>query len=483
MTEARDLRMRAQHLLAENRVQDAIDAHIQLLDADASQPDDWFNLGYLQRCGRQFEQALTSYAAALARGIRGPEEVRVNRAAILSEHLGRFGEAEAELRQATKLNPEFLPAWLNLANLYEDMGQLNNAVQTYEHVLRFAPFESRALARLGAMDVHKHGSSSMIERLREALANQHSPAGTAEIGFALAQALDANGNYEEAFDVCARANKNRIAGIPLYKRYNRDAHEKLIDDLIATFSAAEKSAAVDNMRCPLFICGMFRSGSTLAEQILGRHNRVTAGGELELIPALVNNALQPYPTAYAGLDSENLAAMRDSCLQELDLLFPDRDLLTDKRCDNFLHIGFIKKLFPNAKFVHTKRLMIDNILSVFFLDFDDNISYGFDFDDIKHWYDQYLRLMAHWQSIYDKDIFDLSYDELVIDPSKTLTELLEFCDLDWDEACLMPGKNTGAIQTPSAWQARRPIHARSSGRWRNYEQKLSARLGSGFKAF
>jgi tetratricopeptide (TPR) repeat protein len=98
------LRVTAHQLLGQGRLREALAAHLQLLESDPSRPDDWFNLGYLQRCDRQFEPALLSYASALARGISGPEEVLVNRAAILSEHLGRADEADRLNRRRTPIN-------------------------------------------------------------------------------------------------------------------------------------------------------------------------------------------------------------------------------------------------------------------------------------------------------------------------------------------------------------------------------------------
>jgi tetratricopeptide (TPR) repeat protein len=469
------LRVTAHQLLGQGRLREALAAHLQLLESDPSRPDDWFNLGYLQRCDRQFEPALLSYASALARGISGPEEVLVNRAAILSEHLGRADEAERELLQAIEANAGFMPAWLNLAHLYEDSGQIEQAQDTYQHILRLSPFNSRALVRLSAMEIHQRGVSSMIEDLREGLSMQSSPADMAEVSFGLAQALDANGRFDDAFDMYSKANNIRAAGIDPRRRYDRRRHEKLIEEIIGTFADADSGEDVD-AKTPIFVCGMFRSGSTLSEQILARHPRVTAGGELELIPALVSNGPQPYPAAIANVDRNSLAVMREPYLHELDTLFPHRDILIDKRCDNFLHIGFIKKLFPHAKFIHTKRNMLDNILSIFFLDFDDSISYGFALEDIEHWYHQYLKLMAHWRAIYGPDIFELDYDDLVTDPQTLIQAALEFCGAGWDEVCLGSTRSTEAIKTPSAWQVRRPIHGGSSGRWRNYAKKLSAQL-------
>jgi hypothetical protein len=216
---------------------------------------------------------------------------------------------------------------------------------------------------------------------------------------------------------------------------------------------------------------MFRSGSTLAEQMLARHGRVTAGGELNLIPSLAA-AAHPYPEAVAAASSEALAQLRAAYLRRLRTIHPRADLVSDKRPDNFLHIGFIKTLFPEARIVHTVRRPLDNCLSVWFLHLDPGMAYALHLADIGHWYRQYRRLMAHWKSLYGEDIHDLDYDAMVADPRPRIEALLGFCGLDWEEEVLSFHEARNAVRTASAAQVREPLYRRSSGRWRNYERHV-----------
>ena len=153
-------------------------------------------------------------------------------------------------------------------------------------------------------------------------------------------------------------------------------------------------------------------------------------------------------------------------------MHPEAEIVTDKRPDNFLHIGLIKTLFPEARIVHTVRQPLDNILSVYFLHLDPAMGYALDLDDAAHWYGQYRRLMAHWKSLYPNDIHDLDYDGFVADPKPSLAALLDFLGLEWEEACLEFHEAGNAVRTASAWQVREPLYRRSSGRWRNYERHL-----------
>jgi hypothetical protein len=155
-------------------------------------------------------------------------------------------------------------------------------------------------------------------------------------------------------------------------------------------------------------------------------------------------------------------------------MFPGAQRVTDKRPDNFLHIGLIKRLFPQARIVLTTRDPLDNCLSIFFLHLDQRMSYALNLLDIGHHYRQYLRLMAHWKASYPDDIFELPYDSLVREPKEVMGNLLDFLGLEWSDGCLEISASGRAIKTASVWQVREPLYQRSSGRSRHYEKQLAA---------
>jgi len=464
-----ELARRAASLLQAGSLQPAIAAYRALLDRAPQLADAWYNLGYLQRAARQFEAALASYEAALAHGIAAPEDVRVNRAVILFEHLGRDEAAADELDRAVSANPRFLPAWLNLGLLNEDRGDRDGARAAYRRARDIDPAHGRADARLAAIDIAEGQSAAAVETLSARLAGPAlSPEGTAEIGFMLGNALDAAGDYDPAFDAFVAANRVALSLIPPSRRYSRDTQDQLVNAIIRAFPRPASRAMPSGDNPPIYICGMFRSGSTLCERLLAQHSRITAGGELETIPALVERTLTPYPASVAGLTGYALDTLRTDVLDECRARFPHADVLTDKLCANFLHIGLIKSLFPQVKIVHTRRHAIDNILSIFFLYFEDTISYGFALDDAVHYYNSYRRLMDHWRTLYPDDIFDFNYDLVVRDPEPVMRNLLAFCQLESEPQCLTGHPADGTVRTASAWQVRRPLHDRSSGRWHNY---------------
>lgn len=459
--------------LQQSQFAEALDAFQRLIAVRPDNADDWFNLGYLHRCLRQFHPSLDAYQRALTLGVSQPEEVHVNRAAILMDHLDRSEDAQIELEKALSLNPRYITAWLNLGNLHEDCGRQIEARSAYEAALAIYPANGRAHARIAAIDIFEGKSAQAAENLQQKLARAaNDREDIAEMQFALGHAMDDQGRFDEAWAAFSAANSLAYGMLDPLQRYNPQAHKQHVQDIKCTFRTRIASSIRD-VPAPIFICGMFRSGSTLAEQILSRHSRVTAGGEREFIPAIIGDQLQPYPQAAQPLTDTDFAAFAKTYNDNLKELQLADSIFTDKRPDNFLHIGLIKSIFPNAKIIHTFRNTVDNILSIYFLYFASSVSYGFRIPDIVHYIDQYRELMDHWKKLYPDDIYDLDYDEVVKYPEDQIRRLFEFCGIDWEPQCLKVPSKTKAVKTASNWQVRQPLHNKSSGRWKNYEKFLS----------
>ncbi|HET8535001.1 MAG TPA: tetratricopeptide repeat protein, partial [Sphingomicrobium sp.] len=169
--ETRALLERAGSLRRAGRVDEAIAAYRALLAREPGLPESWYNLGWLQRQARQYEDSLASYGEALKLGVRDPEEVHLNRAVILSDHLARHDDAEAELEAALNLRPDYLPALLNLGNLHEDRGKRGAAEEAYRRALAIAPDDALALSRLaGVIEPGSDSAAEVIENMKSAIA-------------------------------------------------------------------------------------------------------------------------------------------------------------------------------------------------------------------------------------------------------------------------------------------------------------------------
>ena len=451
----------------------------RLAEAEASyrkliqeQPTDavtHFNLAcFLRRHGR-LEEALQEHQAALNFRIEQPEEVLSNMAVIYTE-LRRDDDARALFERALTVNPDYIPAMFNLALQHEEFGDRKTALALFGRILELNPAWHDALIRIAHAVTVSDPDGPVVRRLRRALRHSNLDLLTREsLHFALGKALDDCGRYDEAFAQYELGNR---ASEPRLARYDRELVERGVSRILDSFTPERITAAKLVSDRPLvFITGMFRSGSTLFEQVLAAHPEVTAGGEIDYFMRV--------PLSLEPSDWEGLAR---GYLDYLDRTFRGAAIITNKRPDAFGLLGMLKAVFPNARFVNTVRDPRDTCLSIWFQQFDGQLGYASDLGNIAHHYGQYQRLMQHWRGLFGASIFDADYDEFVHNPRPVTESLLGFLGLGWHEGCLDFHKNRVRVRTASVTQVREPLYRKSSGRWRNYEKQLEGmrqHLGAG----
>lgn len=433
-----------------------------------------FNLALILRKNGQLDDALASYQRALKLGIDCPEEVHSNISVAYAE-LRREDDAIKSLEAALGINPGYVPALFNLANRKEEAGDKAAALGLFQQIIDLDPRHYEALARLADVKDFTDAGDAIISKMRRAARKQAiDPQLRIDLYFALGKALNDCGTYDDAFANYQKANEHARQTM---EPYDRAGQELLTDQLIETFSADwfDKIEPLSDA-APIFICGMFRSGSTLIEQVLASHPLVTAGGEIDFFIREVQQSLAPFPASMQDMNAERLGALASAYLDHLKKTFPEAKALTDKRPDNFLYLGLVRSLFPNARIICTTRNPLDNCLSVYFQQLGSAMNYATGLQDTAHYFTQHNRLMAHWRQLFGTNIIDLSYDELVQEPRPVLEKLLEFCGLEWSDNCLEFHKADNFVKTASVWQVRQPLYQKSSGRWRNYEAHLGELL-------
>ncbi|HEY6618303.1 MAG TPA: sulfotransferase [Steroidobacteraceae bacterium] len=478
MDPSEQLMREAARLQRQNHAAEAIAAYQSIVTRWPKHADAWYNLAVLQRQMFGFHEALASYQRALSSGITRPEEVHLNRGVIFSDFLRDYPAAAGELERALTLNPAYTPALLNLANLYEDLGKRPEASSLYARILAIEPHAFEALARFANVQPAGSIDGALIDRLRDALKLASSMSDRASLGFALGRLLDAAGGYGEAFTVYTAANQASLASAgPQVVPYDRARQRAFVERVIGSDSRHTKAHTADVPPRPIFIVGMFRSGSTLAEQLLAGMPGVAAGGEMDFLPRLVNSELVPFFETLETVSAERLDGLAARYRAELMRASANAAYVTDKRPDNFLYLGLIKRLFPDAKIVHTTRNPLDNCLSIFFLHLDQQMSYALNLMDIGHYYGEYRRLMAHWKAEFPGDIFDFDYDALIKEPQIQMQRLCVFLGLEWPGQVPLVAARSAAIRTASTWQVREPLYRTSSGRARHYADQLKELRG------
>lgn len=449
----------------------AITAYRAFLEKVPDRPNTIFNFAYLLKRAGYLDEALERYREALQKNISGQEEVYTNIGVICSE-LRREDEARQSFEKALQINEKYIPAMINLAGLFEESGDKDTAIVYYRKVLELDGSYNLALCRLAHLHTAQNDQDALIQQISSLVTRKDlPPEDLEELNFALGKLLDDCGSYDRAFSSYETANK---LGARRFVPYDRARHSEFINALIEVYSrdwfSSKHSALVD---APVFICGMFRSGSTLVEQILSGHQQVTAGGELEFFPRLIQSLQRGYPQVLKEKEEKFFENVGEEYLRYLEQRFPTATVVTDKRPDNFLHIGLIKSVLPNSKIVWTRRGLLDNCLSVYFQQLGGGMNYSVDLDCIGHFYSEQVRLMGHWKSLFPESVFEISYEQLVADPESEIRSLLEFLGLPWDPACLDFSARKNYVKTASIWQVRESIHQKSTARYRHYESHLA----------
>jgi hypothetical protein len=301
------------------------------------------------------------------------------------------------------------------------------------------------------------------------------------LNFALGKIFDDHNNYPQAFKYYAAANALKNESF----NYSAEADAARFSELIKVFNAdfiQQQQHLGGGSDLPVFIVGMPRSATTLTEQIISSHPQVQAAGEVvfwgkaPVAMPLRLNTTTPYPQCVAEMlpqQASDIAAMYESTLLKIVGTNNQLKHITDKMPHNFVHLGLIALLFPNAKIIHTKRDPIDTCLSIFFQNFNESHTYACSLENLGHHYRQYQRIMQHWHTVLPGRIMDINYADTVADPEYWSRKLIAHIGLEWDDACLSPHKLERSVKTASIWQVRQPIYKSSVERWRNYEEFLA----------
>ncbi|MFL6726117.1 MAG: tetratricopeptide repeat-containing sulfotransferase family protein [Sphingomicrobium sp.] len=393
-------------------------------------------------------------------------------AKILAEE-GKAAAAEETVRKAIELQPQNGDAHAWLGSILMELGRFEDAAAASDLAI--------ALNRRQLSGYHQLvNARKLAERDRPLIAQMEwllkegglPEHGRIDLGFALGKAYDDYGEYVNAIGYFDEANrlkhKQTSADTAVYANFSAR-----VDWQIANFNADyfSRNAAVGaDWEAPILIVGMPRSGTTLVEQILSSHPSIGAGGELafwrdHLSGFRMDKGRRVDPAWVQSTAREYQALLEELC--------PGALRITDKMPQNFNFIALIRVVFPRARIIHCMRNPIDTCLSIYFQNFARNVDFAYHRRDLVSFYRQYQRLMTHWRSVLPSDsLFEVQYEQLVQDPEPLTRKLIDFCGLQWDDACLHHERNLRPVRTASLWQARQPVYRTSVARWQNYRPWL-----------
>ena len=381
---------------------------------------------------------------------------------------GEIERAEAVAREAIELRPQEPQAYLVLGSILRQRGLFPAAVDAYRTAMSHDPRVSASA--LHGLVASKRFAESDRPELETMLAlvedGRVSARDTLLLHASLGKAYDELGEYGAAMRHYESARL--VAASQNSERFDRRAAE-ITPALCRKFfpkGVFDVFPSRLETDLPLLIVGLPRSGTTLLEQILSSHPKIGAGGELRYWhnTGLARDPRRVFNPAFAG--EAGLGYRR--LLREIG---PTMRRVTDKMPNNYMLLGPLHLMFPNASIVHCRRHPVDTCLSILMntLALTPPPNYVFDLEDTVACYREYEAVMAHWREILPPDRFiEVEYRELVLDREATTRKLIEFCGLEWSDSCLAHEANERAVTTPSQWQVRQPIYATSMDRWRNY---------------
>jgi tetratricopeptide (TPR) repeat protein len=424
---------------------------------------------YLSRDG-QFETAIGMYQKALELGISQPEEVHLNIANLFMDQLAEHEKAREAFHRALQLNPRFVSAHYNLGNLAEQLGDREQASRHFERCLELDTGNESALARLADAHRFKEKNDPLLSKLLARAQTSDS----SDLHFALGAAFNQLADFDLAWRHFSKANDLDRKTAPAY---NRKQAESFFSQIAEKSNPDRPQQFPGRSQEPVFICGMFRTGSTLLEQVLSVHPHFTAGGESEFFPRLVLKEFHDYPQGLDDISNSDIHAWAEYHAAHSHRITGGLNRLTDKRPDNFLHIGLIKAIVPSARFIVTERDWRDVALSIYSTRLGVTQNYSTNLADIRHYIGLQKQLVDHWTAVLGGDIQRISYEDLVRTPRETITRVLNTLGEDWDECCLSFDKQDNAVSTASVWQVREPLHTKSIGRWENYKPYFEDAFG------
>lgn len=364
------------------------------------------------------------------------------------------------------------------------LGLLDEATEYYLRLLKVAP-GLPIYTRLAKVSTAA-GNESLIPLLEEKLATsrQSDVALRTNLHFALAYAYDIQHQYDAAFDHLKLANDLKHSVL----NFSLDQQQEAFARIAAFFSSAlitrlaGKVPEQDGVK-PIFIFGMPRSGTTLVEQILSAHSQVRGAGELPFLDQITIELGRKWEMSGCGMPSDRqLIEDFDQAAHRYQTLIAryagGAHFVTDKMPLNFRHLGLIRLLFPDALLIHCERDLRDTCLSCYQqLFISNNLSFTYDLQDLGGFYRVYRQYMAHWTEVLGPHAwFTVQYESLVGDINGTVRELLDYCHLPFEQACVEFHKSERTVLTASSIQVRRPLYSDAIGKWRHYETHLKPLL-------
>ena len=435
------------------------------------------NLGNVLLAEGDYAEAVIKFQHAIelsSEFARQYPQIFLNLGNALKE-LNRYDEAIQAYQQAIQLRHDYVDAHIRLGVAYLELGKRESAIETMRQVLRLQPDNASAYYTLADAKRFSERDADVKDLERLYADPAISEKGKIHSAFALGKIYADLGDDARSFDYYLAANRLKRKSFQ-YSISEEIEHFESIKQIFTPEFFDRHSDAGINDATPIFIVGMPRSGTTLTEQILASHSQVYGAGELTLLKSAIDRVCgddtKSTLPALTNLSDVALTAIGSDYLTRLRALAPKAPRIINKMPYNFLYLGLIRLVLPKAKIIHCRAILWIPPCPYLSRFFSLGQEYAYDLAELGQYYRLYLDLMAYWRRVLPVAFCDLGYEQLVTDQEPQTRQLLAYCDLPWEDACLEFHRTQRVVRTASLMQVRQPMHANSVEGWRRYEHQL-----------
>ena len=397
----------------------------------------------------------------------------LNNLGNLKKDLNQMVEAIQYYSKSLEIEENVLETQLNLANIYNSLGKFEEAKLHFRKVLQINPNYTEAhrlISETTKYDLNNVHFKEMLDKINDQNLSQMQ---LVHLHFGIGKAYGDLSDYKNSFKNYSKANQY----LKIISKYDIKTDTNKFKTIKDFFSNYQDVLIKKNTKKIIFIVGMPRSGTSLVEHIISSHRDVFGGGELMFLQNIINNEILNNEKIKnfdnPKLLKQALEKSQDEYISKITEIDNSNKVFIDKTPLNFKYIGFIKNIFPNSKIINCNRDPIDTCFSNFKNFFSGSLLFANNLNDLAQFYNMYNNLMKFWQSFFGKDIYNLDYSSLIEDPNKEIKNIINFCQLEWDENCLKHELNSKSIKTASFAQARQPIYKSGVNSSKNYKEYLT----------
>ena len=388
--------------------------------------------------------------------------------------LANYEESKDAYLKALDFKSDSPRVHLSLGHVYKTMGEIENSIDSYKNTIIQNKLSGEAYWSLANLKTYSF-SENEIKVMEETLKADMSDIERSQMHFALGKAYEVKKDFDNSFNNYFKGNEVK-KGLTKYSSDDTTDNTKRILDFFNLENIQDFSKSLTVNQDPIFVLGMPRSGSTLVDQIISSHSQVDGTQELpniiKIASELNSNNQNTYPEILKELDELKLTEMGNNYLSETTWARKNAPFFIDKMPNNFIHIGLIKTILPNAKIIDTRRDPMDTCFSCYKQFFARGQLFTYSLEDLGNYYTDYIKAMNHWHNVYGKDIYTVHYDNVINKTEETIRELIDYCNLPFEKECLEFYKSSRPVKTPSAEQVRQPIYKSGLNYWKNYEKHL-----------